>query len=193
MSYPIPKIDDENECISRFSEIFDDSIINQIAESDINYDWNYSGWRGFSFQNGLLWIDERFLIYKVNYLTKVADSLKREFLLNDKLALHESLRDFSKPKYLFGFNNYFGRIDELNDQTLRLVLWQKGTETQLTKPDIIAFTDEFIVEGTIRNESTIFKLTDFTYEFSFDSNYPEVTISKDGEVILNATLTIYSW
>lgn len=47
--YPIPAIQNEAEFLKRFDEIFDEEIIQKIANSNVKTDWSEIGWRGIAF------------------------------------------------------------------------------------------------------------------------------------------------
>ena len=55
--YPIPPIDDEQQFIARFNDVFDQGLLNSITTSDIGKDWSAVGWRGIMLGNGDVWLD----------------------------------------------------------------------------------------------------------------------------------------
>ncbi len=67
--YPIPAINSEKELISRFDEIFDDTLIRMINSSNPALDWSEVGWRGIMLLNGEIWVDTDGKIIGINYQT----------------------------------------------------------------------------------------------------------------------------
>ena len=54
---PIPPIINKNQFIKRFDEIFDDALISEIVNSDIEKDCDAVGYRGIMFENGVIWLN----------------------------------------------------------------------------------------------------------------------------------------
>lgn len=44
--YPVPPVDDSNEFVDRYSQLFDDELKRKIVESGIESAWTDMGWRG---------------------------------------------------------------------------------------------------------------------------------------------------
>jgi hypothetical protein len=65
--HSIPSVKDEKYFKLRYSEIFDKTIINKIANSKIE-NWSEVDWREIMLNNGIVWIDiEEGNIVSVNY------------------------------------------------------------------------------------------------------------------------------
>src|SRR5690625_4728282 len=67
--YPIPSIEDEKEFKKRFEEVFDNTLVAKIANSNPKQ-WSEIGWRGIAFENGDVWLDHEGKIFAVNYQSR---------------------------------------------------------------------------------------------------------------------------
>src|SRR5690625_1404794 len=94
--YPIPSIEDEKEFKKRFEEVFDNTLVAKIANSNPKQ-WSEIGWRGIAFENGDVWLDHEGKIFAVNYQSEVEKELKEYLIAKEKENLHPSLRDFENP------------------------------------------------------------------------------------------------
>ena len=84
MSYPVPDINNEEEFIERFDEVFDEAILEKIASSSID-DWNTVGWRGIMFDLGMVWLDYDGFIKGINYETSIAKKIQKD--LNSDIVM----------------------------------------------------------------------------------------------------------
>jgi len=93
---PIPNVDNAEEFIERYSELFDDSLKKRIEESDVEKDWSRMGYRGIMLGSGLLWIDDDGMLIALNYQSAKELQNSKSILEKDIIGIHESLRDFKK-------------------------------------------------------------------------------------------------
>ena len=136
----MPNIKNEAEFLERFDEIFDDKLIKEIIAPDPDSNWTTMGWRGTMLYGGTVWIDEDFegvegKLYAINRETKKGKELKGRLILEDKMSLHESLRDFKKPVEILKTEKFRIRIDKLEQSEYRYTSWPVNKEANAL-PDV---------------------------------------------------------
>lgn len=109
--YPLKDVQNKNDLINRFDDIFDKDFLDKVAKSKIS-DWSEVGWRGIMFDDGALWINDDGKIVTVNYQSSKEKQLLVNAIQADNNQLPKSLQDFEKPAYLIFTKNYKIRIDE---------------------------------------------------------------------------------
>jgi hypothetical protein len=92
--YPVSSIKNEKELISRFDEIFDDTLIRMINSSNPALDWSEVGWRGIMLLNGEIWVNTEGKIIGINYQTAKEKHLKNKLIDIDKKTIYSSLNTF---------------------------------------------------------------------------------------------------
>lgn len=163
--YPIPSVKNKSEFIKRFDEILDDSIINMIANSSYD-DWKQMGWRGKMIGSGEVWmLNSDGIITSVNYQSEDERRLKEKLILEDKVRIHESLKDYIEPYYSFKTDDYLIRIDlydidSSGKELFRYASW-KTEFSQATKPDIII--NGRVEINSWHSNDFVFENHDFTY------------------------------
>jgi len=187
--YPIPPIQNAKELTQRFSEIFDQILIDKIANSKIEQ-WSQVGWRGIMLDRGDLWMaNSDGIITTVNYQSDFEKELRRDLIAREKANLHPSLKSFESPTHKIKTKNYLIRIDELAGNKYRYASWKKG-EKETSKPDLILSNGELAFEGSGGNYVITFVQGQYTYKIYRnvlgEKNSPEITlyIEKEGKVIL---------
>lgn len=188
--YPIPYIDNKSEFKQRFNEVFDQILIDKIANSKINQ-WSKVGWRGIMLDNGVIWMrNSDSIITTINYQSDFEKRLLEDLIQKDKEKIHYSLKSFSMPIYKIKTKNYLIRIDQLDDDSYRYASWRKNGKENL-KPEIILYNGNLKFEGSGGNHVIIFCLNNFKYyvyinEIGCDET-PEalLEIEKDGKIILD--------
>lgn len=187
--YPIPPIRDKEEFERRFHEVFDQVLIEKIANSKIEQ-WSEVGWRGIMFESGVLWMSNSDgMISAVNYQSDVEKKLRQDLIAKDKQNLHASLKTFENPVYKIKTKNYLIRIDKLTDDRYRYASW-KIMEKESSQPDIILDNGEAEADGNGGNHMIIFSKDSYTYKIyrilMGAEGSPEVTleVEKDGKLIL---------
>jgi hypothetical protein len=82
--YPISPVKNKVEFKKRFSEIFDQILINKIANSKISQ-WSEVGWRGIMLENGDLWMaNSDGVITTINYQSDFEKKLRTNLIATDK-------------------------------------------------------------------------------------------------------------
>ena len=193
--YPIPPVNDKEEFKKRFSEVFDQVLIDKIANSKI-IQWSEVGWRGIMLDNGDLWMaNSDGIITTVNYQSDFEKNLRTDLIAKDKDNLHASLKTFQSPIYKIKTNKYLIRIDELTDYKYRYVSW-KISEKETSKPDIILNDGELEFDGSGGNHVITFVQGKYTYKIYRniigEENSPDISleIEKDGKTILSEDGTL---
>ena len=185
--YPIPSIKDKKEFKQRFSEVFDETIIDKIAKSKIGQ-WSESGWRGIMLDDGIVWIDGG-KIYAVNYQSDFEKEQKTKLMDAEKESLHTSLRSFESPVCKIKTKKYLIRIDKLSNETYRYASWKTG-EKESSKPDLILNNGEIEYQGSIGDRFITFTNGNYRYIVGIDGENPTLDVEKDGEIILNEEGTL---
>lgn len=189
-SYPVPAINNEAELVERFDDVFDETLIKQIADSDIDTDWDKVGWRGIMLNSGLVWVDTDGKIIGVNYQTAKEQLLVKNLIAADKQALHPSLNNFDKPVLKWQTTKYRMRIDDLGDNNYRYASWHIDKKTS-DKPDSVLFNGEMNFEGSGGNHSYTFKNGRYRYVLQVSvigcENSPpgRLEVYKDDELLLS--------
>jgi hypothetical protein len=187
--YPIPSIKNKEEFKLRFSEVFDEILVKQIATSNIEQ-WSEVGWRGIMLNNGEVWMAHaEGTITDVNYQSEFEKELLKSLLEKEKENLHISLKSFENPTYKIKTKNYLIRIDELANAKYRYASW-KLNENESSKPDIIIENGEIESSGSGGNHFFTFVNGIFTYKIyrnvMGENNPPDITleVEKEGKAIL---------
>lgn len=126
-SYPIPEVNTAKELVVRFDQIFDKELINAIAKSTLD-DWSTVGWRGTMLKDGLLWMDDNGIIYRINRDTPMEQKWRKSLIQQDRTRLHKSVQKYKEPYAVIDVEGETWRIDNINDEVMRLVIWKKGVK-----------------------------------------------------------------
>ena len=187
--YPLPDINNEREFKQRFSEIFDKTLIDKIANSKPEQ-WSEVGWKGIMLDNGLVWIDSyEGKIIALNYQSNFEKKQFQKQIENERQKLHNSLKKFQRPAYKIITRNYLIRIDKLSDYKYRYASWKKG-KNDSSKPDIIINNGEIEYQGSGGNHVITFTNGNYTYKIYRniigDDDSPDITleVEKDGKTLL---------
>lgn len=193
--HPIPPIKDKEELKKRFSEVFDQILIDKIANSKISQ-WSEVGWRGIMLDNGDLWMaNSDGVITTVNYQSDFEKKLRTNLISRDKDNLHVSLKTFQSPVYKIETNKYLIRIDELPNNKYRYASW-KVDEKETSKPDIILNNGQWEHLGSGGNHVITFANGIYTYKvyrnIMGEDNSPDITleIEKNEEIVLTTDGTL---
>lgn len=160
--YPIPSVKNAEEFKKRFHDIFDQIIIEKIANSKMEQ-WNEVGWRGIMLDNGDVWIDsDEGKIIALNYQSDFEKSQKRYLIETEKYNLYRSLRKFELPIYKIATKHYLIRIDKLSNNKYRYAWWKLG-KNESSKPDIILNNGSLEFLGTGGNLLISFSNGNYKY------------------------------
>jgi hypothetical protein len=189
--YPIPPIHNKEEFIERFYEVFDQKLIDQIAQSDISQ-WSEVGWRGIMLDNGVVWMSfEPGFISTINYQTKREKNIQEELIKRDKEQLHLTLRKFKCPVYKIQTEKFLIRIDELSENKYRYVSWKAGSN-ESNQPDLVLKNGLCEMQGSGGNHEFTFVNGIYTYKVRRnilgERVSPDVTVQveKGDEIIFIA-------
>ncbi|WP_323665409.1 hypothetical protein [Aliarcobacter butzleri] len=178
--YPIPSIKNQEELKKRFSEVFDDKLIEEIKNSKIE-DWSEMGWRGIMLNQGTLWLNFDEIIIAINYQSDFEKRLREDLIRKEKEQLDSSLKEFIEPTYKIKTKNFLIRIDKIDDSKYRYSSW-KISKSESSKPDLVLLNGEIEYSGTIGYQYFTFKNRNYTYEIDIDATSLEVM--KDNKTIL---------
>jgi len=192
--YPITPIKDKEEFKKRFSEVFDQILVNKIANSQIS-EWSEVGWRGIMFENGDLWMDTEGVITSINYQSGFEKNLITSLIAQEKENLHSSLKTFKSPVYKIKTKVYLIRIDELSDYNYRYAAW-KVNEKETSQPDLVINNGQIEYQGSGGNHVITFVNGIYTYKvyrnvIGTDTS-PDITleVEENGKVILTTDGTL---
>lgn len=187
--YPIPAINNKKEMISRFFEVFDETLKSKIENSK-PADWSEVGWRGTMLENGVVWLDyESSVITAVNYQSKFEKELLKKLIDEDRKQLHQSLKNYSKPTYKIITETYLIRIDELKPDLYRYASWKRNSKEN-AKPDLVLTNGTLEFQGSGGNHVIEFHNANFTYKIfrnivsSEDSGDFTLLVEKFGKTVL---------
>ncbi len=193
--YPIPDVVDKADFISRYSEIFDPTLKNEITKSDPAKNWSDMGWRGIMLNKGNVWMDFDGRLTSVNYQSQKEVNLKKKLNDAQKKELDSSIAFFQKPICVLETAKFRIRIDNLGNDNYRYVSWPIE-KAMSEKPDLIIYRGNLVVEGSGGNHQYEFKKENYTYECAFivagEKNSPpaKLTIYQGGKVILSQNAKI---
>ncbi|REC52464.1 hypothetical protein DRF62_15540 [Chryseobacterium piscium] len=188
--YPIPEIKNREQFKQRFIEVFDEVLINNIANSKLKQ-WSEMGWRGIMLDNGTIWIEsDEGKIIAVNYQSDFEKKLRKELINKEKENVHSSLKNFESPTYKIKTKKYLIRIDELENKKYRYASW-KISKKESSKPDLILNNGELDFQGSGGNHVIIFTNGNYIYKVYRNIIGEEITpditleIEENGKIILH--------
>lgn len=189
-NYPLSDIENPKELKSTFNEIFDSTLISEIANSKIKQ-WSEMGWRGVMLNNGIVWTDGYTgKIIGINYQSGLEKRIKQRLIQEHKQNLYFSIREFKEPVCKIETKNYLIRIDKLADGSLRYVSWKSG-EKESTKPGLVLNSGKLEFQGSGGNNVITFSNGDYKYKvyrniLGNETTPPvELVVEKQGKVILS--------
>ncbi len=160
--YPIPIIKNKAEFKRRFSEVFDQNIIDKIANSKIE-DWSEVGARGTMLANGDIWLSNSDgMITAINYQSDFEKNLMKDLIAKQKENVHVSLKNFERPTSKIKTKNYLIRIDEVSTNKYRYASWNSG-EKESSKPNIVIDGGKLEFDGSGGNRFFTFVNGSYTY------------------------------
>lgn len=193
--YPIPSVKTEQEFISRYNAIFDDSLRNIIIKSSPLKDWNEMGWRGLMLKDGMVWLDYDGKLLAVNYQSATEKKQRQNLLSKDTSRLYSSLRQFKAPVAILKTKKFITRIDDMGNGKYRYASW--SIRNKMTdKPDLIITNGIVTMEGNGGNHTYTFTNGVYKYECKFivigEENDPpaRLNITKGGAMILSLPATL---
>lgn len=187
--YPIPAIQNTQEMIARFDQVFDPNLLEQIAHSKIEADWQTMGWRGIMLGSGVVWLDFDGKIIAINYQTPVEAKLKAEFIAKQQTVLHPSVSEFVSPALSWETAKFTIRVDDMGNSQYRYAAWAKGKSLS-EKPDLVLNKGKLVFDGSGGNHSYQFRSGPYQYYCyvtvlgGSDSPLGELVVFKNDQEIL---------
>ncbi len=180
--YPIPEIKNREQFKQRFNQVFDELLINEIADSKLKQ-WSEVGWRGIMLNNGTVWIDsDEGKIIAVNYQSDFEKKLRKELIEKEKENVHPSLKAFESPTYKIKTKKYLIRIDELENKKYRYASWEISKK-ESSKPDLILNNGELEFQGSGGNHVITFTNGNYIYKvyrnIIGEENTPDITLEVE--------------
>lgn len=187
---PIPSVKNKQQMLKRFDEIFDEALLKNIINSDIEKDWDDVGWRGIMLASGGLWLDYDGKLIAVNYQSEAEKNIKNKLIKEQKNALHPSLKNYVAPVLEWETSKFRIRIDDLGNQTFRYAAWPLDKKSN-EKPDLVLLNGKVTFEGSGGNHFYTFSKGKYQYQCDLyvigESSMPPGSLSvyKEGKLILN--------
>jgi hypothetical protein len=188
--YPIPSIKNKQQMLKRFDEVFDESLLKSIINSDIEKDWDDVGWRGIMLSSGGLWLDYDGKLIAVNYQSDAEKNIKTKLINEQKNALYPSLKSYVAPVLEWETSKFRIRIDDLGHQKYRYAAWPLGKSTS-DKPDLVLLNGKVTFEGSGGNHFYAFSKGKYQYQCDVnvigESSMPPGSLSvyKENKLIYN--------
>jgi hypothetical protein len=190
---PIAAIENENEFLQRFDQVFDQQLLTKITQSDPAKDWAKLGWRGIMFAHGELWLDSDGKIIAINYQSKAEKKIAQQLIQTEKSQLHASLVKFDQPILQWKTAKFRVRLDQLENGKVRYAVWPKDKSTA-EKPDLVLSNGEYIADGSGGNHLYRFSNGQYIYEcyvvvIGFqDSPVGYLRVYKNNKLLLDQTV-----
>ncbi len=164
-NYPLPPINNAQDFIDRYDEIFDDKLKNMIIQSNIDTDWHAVGWRGIMLKEGILWLTYDGQLYVINYSSQKESDHYNNIISKQKKEIYPALSDFKTNEGIYETSTYRFRIDQLEDKHYRYASWKKD-KLMSTKPDMVIHNCQHEFQGTGGDNEYICQNGDYYYVIS---------------------------
>ncbi|MEC4113119.1 hypothetical protein VSO92_03240 [Myroides pelagicus] len=178
--YPISRIDNFEEFVVRFDQVFDEAMVAEIGNSTLE-DWSTVGWRGTMYKSGDLWMTEDGFIKVVNRHTEAMDHWQKQLIEKDRQRLHSSVQRYEFPLAIIRTSSHYLRIDALADQTYRLVYWTIN-QSMSESPVEIVEQGKMFVEGSMANRYVFFPMNKEGEEVTIYLDYLESTVLDEVQI-----------
>jgi hypothetical protein len=183
---PLQSIINEQDMLNRFDLVFDEAIIDKIANSSLK-DWETVGWRGVMLDNGQVWGTEDGLL---KYVAKKTDAKKRALIDAYKLEqsrLHPSLAQYRRPILSWNSARFNVRIDDMGDAGYRYAVWP-GHKFQDDEPDMVLYNGSVVYDGSANLASYTFNNGKYEYhvfEFPESPSIGRLMVHHDGKTLVD--------
>lgn len=164
---PLPDINNEREFIQRFNDVFDQNLLQSIARSDIQKDWDEVGWRGIMLGSGDVWLNHDGKISAINYQSNREQMVSNQLRAKGRRALHRSVSQYAKSILEWKTERFHIRVDEVGNGQLRYVAWPNGKRTS-EAPDIVLLNGKSVIDGSGRNHRYEFSNGNFSYHLNMN-------------------------
>ena len=171
-AYPIPSIENEEEFLERYNEVFDARTFQAIANSN-EKDWISSTYisrehgeevttYSFNSNGSGVQIYDNGIVHLI-WMSKAEQKLKAAITKAEKETLHPSLRNFETPVTIIETSKFKIRIDDLGDNNYRYASWEIHQEMS-EKPDLVIENGYAHYSGTCGNHVYQFKNGKYIYQ-----------------------------
>lgn len=172
---PLAPINNHNEFLKRYDEIFDKTILDIITRSNIHTDWDHVGWRGVILDNGIVALDPEGKIIDINYDSPFEKAMISK--LNPIVArnIPKGRRAVGRDRGASNFNQavvevttprFHIRIDDIGQGAFRYASWPIDKKTS-DAPDLILNNGRILRAG--RNQRFVFDNGTYSYQLNIDS------------------------
>lgn len=161
--YPLPSIQNEEELIEKYNEIFDETVKQEIINAYHEGDWGTIGWRGVQIDHGTIWFADNGKAYRLNRASELEEKLRTQIIEDERQSLHESLQEFDKPLLYWETENYKVRVDEMEKWSYRYAAWSSSQDMN-EEPELVIENGGREYWGNGGNSSYIFESGDYIYE-----------------------------
>ncbi len=145
--YPIPAVNNKQEFVDRYDEIFDTVLVGKVDRSDIDKDWGAMGWRGIMFGSGEIWMGFNGKISSINYQSPLEAERLATIIKQQKSVLHSSIKTYSKPVLEWKTRRFRIRIDEMSAGKFRYASWSVDKPVA-AKPDLVLQSGALSFDGS---------------------------------------------
>ena len=160
--YPLAAILNKEEFVENYPLIFDDALRNKIINSSADKNWVAVNQYRITLENGLLWLDHKGRIKRINYLPKKAQKYYQKLLRQDRQKLHKSVQKYWEPVLSWTSDQYEIRIDKENPYSYRLTLLPSNKSLE-SSPSIIIEGGQKEYEGIRGHQLFIFRQDNKVY------------------------------
>jgi len=172
---PIPAINNQNEFMQRYDEVFDRTLLNTIIRSNIHTDWDNIGWQGVILNNGIVALDPDGNITEIKHVSSFEQTFLNRIQAEKiakrdpkgRRALHRSVNEYNQALVELTTNRFHIRVDEVAQGQLRYASWALNKNTS-DVPDLI-LNNGRMLPGSGRNQRFIFNDGTSSYELSVHS------------------------
>ena len=196
---PIPDIENAEEFIERYDEIFDEKLISMIVNSDLGEDWKGAGWRGVMLKLGKVWLHYNGELHAINYMSDFEKAKQVELIDEDRTRLHPTVNEFNHPVLEWKTKSFIIRIDDMDDWDYRYTSW--SIDKQLSdQPDIVLYNGGLHHQGSGGNHNYDFKNGEYIYrvdvnrlgKYSYEE-YPGTLDIYEAEKLIFRESAIARW
>ena len=182
---PLTPINNPNDFLRRYDEIFDQKLLNTITQSNIHTDWDNIGWRGVILNNGIVAIDPDGNITEINYHSPREQALIEKLNPNrianvakGRRALQRTLSGYNQSLVELTTKRFHIRVDDVGQGKLRYTSWPTN-KAMTEKPDLVLNNGRLLQSGG-RNQRYVFD--NGTYSYQLNINHSGSGISPTGSL-----------
>ena len=193
---PLPAINNPNEFLKRFDEVFDKKLISTIAYSNPHADWDSIGWRGVILENGLVSLDPEGNITEINYQSQrelaLVKKLNEVQMAKGRRSIHRSVNNYQQALVQLTTKRFHIRVDDIGNGQLRYASWPLNKTTN-QPPDLILNNGRIVKNG--RNQRYVFNNGSYSYHLNINNSginskpTASLEVLKEGSSVLHEVAT----